>query len=134
MGRGGCLIKIRNKTRQDKIRQDKTRRHNKTTDHENKTVIRHTMTNKKTRFTTKSRFKKRRKRQDNNVGDYLRLSTFFQYSRGGGKGIDIEERAENRDEEGREKDLGEGKKPRRPVVYRDVSRQSRVGGAYGQPA
>jgi hypothetical protein len=50
------------------------------------------MTNKKTRFTTKRKLKKKPRRQDNNVGDYLRLSTSFQYSRGGGKGIDIEER------------------------------------------
>ncbi len=67
-------------------------------------VVRHKMTNKKTRSTTKRKFKKRPRRQDNNVGDYLRLSTSFQYSRGGGKGIDIQERAEDRNEEGREKE------------------------------
>ncbi len=78
--------KIRNKTRQDKIRKDKTRRHNKTTDHEDKTVIHDKMTNKKTRFTTKSKYKKRSRRQDNNVGDYLRLSTSLQYSQGEVKG------------------------------------------------
>jgi hypothetical protein len=33
-----------------------------------------------------------------------------------GEGIDVEEGAEDRDKEGREKDIGEGKKPRRPVV------------------
>ncbi len=134
MGRGGCLIKIRNKTRQDKIRQDKTRRHNKTTDHEDKTVIHDKMPNKKTRFTTKSRYKKRSRRQDNNVGDYLRLSASLRYSRGGGEGIDVEEGAEDRDEEGREKEIGEGKKPRRRA--RRVTRPKSTvtqGEAYGQP-
>ncbi len=82
---GGRFLKqIKNKTRQDEIRQDKTRRHNKTTHHEGKTVRHDKMTNNNTRFTTKSRYQKRPKRQDNNFGAYLRLNT-LRCSRGGGR-------------------------------------------------
>ena len=46
-GGGECIIEIKIKTREDDIRQDKTRRHNKTSPHEDKTIRHDNMTNNK---------------------------------------------------------------------------------------